>query len=81
MRIGRRLVCVVATVFAMGGCGLRAQTARTATPLENTYWKLTWLPGTKIESLAPQQTAYIELEFGEPADEWIGRMQPADRRV
>jgi heat shock protein HslJ len=30
-------------------------------PLENTHWKLTWMPETKIEA-GPQQAAFIMLD-------------------
>jgi heat shock protein HslJ len=46
----------------MGCCGFRAQQAMAATPLEGTRWKLTWMPGTPIEAVTPQQAAYIELD-------------------
>lgn len=60
MKVRRQLVCALAGVVAMGWCGLSAQTTKPA-PLENTYWKLTWTPGTKIEPTGPRQTPYIEL--------------------
>jgi heat shock protein HslJ len=46
----------------MGCSGLQAQTATAAAPLEGTYWKLVWLPRTKVEAVVPQQAAYIELD-------------------
>lgn len=45
----------------MGGCGLSAQTTK-AMGLENTHWKLTWMPGTKIESVTPQRAPFIMLD-------------------
>jgi heat shock protein HslJ len=62
MSVRGRLVCVLAATFVMGCGGLRAQTATAARPLEGTQWKLTWLPGTTVEAVAPQQAAYIELD-------------------
>jgi heat shock protein HslJ len=32
------------------------------TALENTHWKLTWMPGTKIESVTPQRAPFIMLD-------------------
>lgn len=61
MSVRSQLVCAMAGVFVLGCCGASAQVARTATPLENTHWKLEWIPGTKIESLTPQKTPFIEL--------------------
>ena len=61
MKVRGQLVCALAGVVVLG-CGvLRAQTATTAAPLEDTYWKLAWAPGTKIEPAGPRQTPYIEL--------------------
>lgn len=62
MRIRGQLVYALAGVVVMGCCGLQAQTATRATPLEKTEWKLVWLPGTKIESVTPQKAPYIELD-------------------
>jgi putative lipoprotein len=62
MTVRRQLVCVLAGIFAAGCCLLHAQTATTATPLEATYWKLTWMPGTTIEPVPSQHAAYIELD-------------------
>ena len=45
--------------------GTQGQTAehKPAVPsLEKTQWKLTWLGGTKIESMSPDQFPYIELD-------------------
>jgi heat shock protein HslJ len=46
----------------MGSGGVSAQTATAGTPLENTHWKLTWVPGAKIESVSPRQAPYIMLD-------------------
>lgn len=62
MSVRRRLVYGLAGIFVLGCCGLSAQVARRAVPLENTHWKLEWIPGTKIEAVSPQQTAFIELD-------------------
>lgn len=62
MNIRARLVCAAAGFFAMGCCGLSAQTATKTMRLENTHWKLTWMPGTKIESVTSPRAAYIELD-------------------
>ena len=61
MNIRVRLVCAVAGFFVMYGCGLSAQTTK-AVGLENTHWKLTWIPGTKIESVTPQRAPFIMLD-------------------
>lgn len=64
MRLRELWIGVVAAAALLGGVGLRAQTATTPTPLEGTHWKLTWIPGAKIESATPRQAPYIVLDAG-----------------
>lgn len=62
MNIRARLVCAVMVIFVAGCCGASAQAVKGTTPIENTHWKLTWMPGTKIESGTPQQAPFIMLD-------------------
>jgi heat shock protein HslJ len=47
-------------MLAMSACGVGAQGK--ATPLENTHWRLTWMPGAKIDAATPRQAPYILLD-------------------
>lgn len=61
-----RMVLGSVCLLLLAASGMQGQGAKPepATPLEKTEWRLVWLGTMKIESAAPQQAPYLQLDPG-----------------